>query len=207
MDGIIFANIGVPHFAGFCRIPGKLFTSRIVRERLWFLKHVQANSKCLEMFHKAPAHSSMVEPVFGSDCWSGCICNGVLGFVEFCVPTLHLWERGSQTSACGQLPFPFQLSFRGQSIADRFVCGLGSWVTLGSISPWNFKVGSLLQDLLPSLLDGCVLWPPNLWPSLTFHSPSLLAMHVCFAFANSVLFRYKFYAGFHFVEFDDFLLF
>ena len=46
---------------------------------------------CLETLHKAPAFCSKVELVFGSNGWLGCVCTRVLGFVEFCVPTLHFF--------------------------------------------------------------------------------------------------------------------
>ena len=92
--GLFSPMLGYHTLWDFCRVPGKLSTNRIVRERLQFLKRIWANQKCLETLHKAPAHSSKVEPMFGSGCWLGCVHARVLGFVEFCVPTLHLWGRG-----------------------------------------------------------------------------------------------------------------
>ncbi len=83
------------------------------------LKRVQANQTCLEMLHKAPAFCSKVELVFGLNGWLGCVCAWVLGFVEFCVLTLHFVEGGFSNVGSWPIPISFQLSFRGQSIADK----------------------------------------------------------------------------------------
>ena len=50
---------------------------------------------CLETLHKAPAFCSKVELVFGSNGWLGCVCAGVLGFVEILHPDFAFWGRGS----------------------------------------------------------------------------------------------------------------
>ncbi len=90
--------------------------------------------------------------MFGSHGWSGCVCAGVLGFVEFLHPNFAFWGRGVPNVGSWLIPILFQLSFRDQSIADQFACGLGSWVKLGSISMGILSGPPFLQDLLPMLV-------------------------------------------------------
>ncbi len=111
--GLFLPTLGYCTLRDFCCIPEKLSANRIVRERLQFLKRIQANRKCLETLHKAPALSSKVEPVFGSGCWLGCVRAGVLGFVEFCIPTLHLWGRGVSNIGLWLTPVSVSAFFQG----------------------------------------------------------------------------------------------
>ncbi len=90
------------------------------------------------MLHKAPAFCSKVELVFGLHGWLECVCAGVLGFIEFCIPTLHFWGRGVSNIGSRLIPVLFQLSFRGQSVADLFACSPGSWVKSGVHFLWEF---------------------------------------------------------------------